>query len=73
MAAFHPRLSGPVFPVSLFHARPRNGYLLRVKLNSGLRPRPTNLGPDLQNMLRLSYDNATVTIDLRRTSILPNL
>ena len=27
------------------------------------------LGPDLQNILRQSYDNAKVTIDLRRTSI----
>ena len=27
-----------------------------------------NLGPDLQNILRRSYDNVTVTIDLRRTS-----
>ena len=30
------------------------------------------LGPDLQNILRQSYDNAKVTIDLRRTSILQN-
>ena len=29
-------------------------------------------GPDLQNILRLSYDNAIVTIDLRRTTNLPN-
>ena len=28
------------------------------------------LGPDLQNILRLAYDNAKVTIDLRQTSIL---
>ena len=33
----------------------------------------TMLGPDLQNILRLSYDNAKVTIDLRRTSILKNI
>jgi len=35
------------------------------------------LGPDLQNILpkilRLSYDNAKVTIDLRRTSNLRNI
>jgi len=31
------------------------------------------LGPDLQNILRLSYDNAKVTIDLRRTSNLQNI
>jgi len=32
-------------------------------------PRPTTpLGPDLQNILRQSHDNAKVTIDLRRTS-----
>jgi len=30
-------------------------------------------GPDLQNMLRQSYDNAKVTIDLRRTSNLRNI
>ena len=29
------------------------------------------LGPDLQNILRQSYDNARVTIDLRRTSNSP--
>ena len=32
-----------------------------------------DLGPDLQNILRLSYDNAKVTIDLRRTSYLQNI
>ena len=35
------------------------------------------LGPDLENILTtvlgLSYDNAKVTIDLRRTSNLPNI
>jgi len=30
-------------------------------------------GPDLQNILRQSYDNAKVTIDLRRTSNLQNI
>jgi len=30
------------------------------------------LGPDLQNILRQSYDNAIVTNDLRRTTNLPN-
>jgi len=30
-------------------------------------------GPDLQNILRLSYDNAKVAIDLRRTSNLQNI
>ena len=37
----------------------------------------TILGPDLQKylttILRLSYDNAKVTIDLRRTSNLQNV
>jgi len=32
-----------------------------------------HLRPDLQNILRLSYDNAKVTIDLRRTSNLQNI
>ena len=31
----------------------------------------TNLGPNLQNILRQSYDSAKVTIDLRPTSSLP--
>ena len=31
------------------------------------------MGPDLQNILRLSYDNAKVTINLRRTSNLQNI
>ena len=31
------------------------------------------LAPDLQNVLRQSYDNAKVTIDLRRTSGLQNI
>ena len=31
------------------------------------------LGPDLQNILRQSYDNAKVVIDLRRTSNLQNI
>ena len=30
-------------------------------------------GPDLQNILRQSYDNAKVTIDLRRMSNLLNI
>jgi len=30
-------------------------------------------GPDLQNILRQSYDNAEVTIDLRQTSNLQNI
>jgi len=30
-------------------------------------------GPDVQNILRQSYDNAKVTIDLRRTSNLQNI
>jgi len=30
-------------------------------------------GPDLQNILWLSYDNAEVTINLRRTSNLQNI
>ena len=30
-------------------------------------------GPDLQNILRQSYDNAKVTIDLRRMSSLQNI
>jgi len=34
--------------------------------------RVPELGPDLQNILRQSYDNAKVTIDLRRTTNLPN-
>ena len=33
----------------------------------------TILGPDFQNILRQSYDNAKVTIDLRRTSNLQNI
>jgi len=33
----------------------------------------TPRGPDLRNILRLSYDNAKVTIDLRRTSNLQNI
>ena len=32
-----------------------------------------SLGPDLQNILRQSYDNAKVTIDLQRTSNLQNI
>jgi len=32
-----------------------------------------NLGPSLQNILRVSYHNAEVTIDLRLTSNLPNI
>jgi len=35
-------------------------------------PQQTALGPDLQNILQQSYDSAIVTIDLRRTSNLPN-
>jgi len=31
------------------------------------------LGPDLQNILRQSYDNAKVTINLQRTSNLQNI
>ena len=31
------------------------------------------LGPDLQNILRQSYDNAEVMIDLRRSSNLQNI
>jgi len=31
------------------------------------------LGPDLQNILRQSYDNATVTIDLQRMTKLQNI
>ena len=30
-------------------------------------------GPNLQNILQLSYDNAKITIDLRRTSNLQNI
>ena len=30
-------------------------------------------GPDVQNILRLSYDNAKVMIDFRRASNLPNI
>jgi len=30
-------------------------------------------GPELQNILRQSYDNSKVTIDLRRTSNLQNI
>ena len=39
-----------------------------------IETRPTkNHGPDFQNILRQSYDNAEVTIDLRRTSNLQNI
>ena len=44
-----------------------------------MRIRKLSLGPDLQNILRQSYDyltigpNAKVTIDLRRTSNLQNI
>ena len=31
------------------------------------------VGPDLRNILRQSYDNAKVTINLRRTSNLQNI
>ena len=31
------------------------------------------LGPDLQNILRQSYDNATVTTDLRQSFNLQNI
>jgi len=31
------------------------------------QPSSKDQGPDLQNILRLSYDNAKVTIDLQRT------
>ena len=34
--------------------------------------RHLGLGPDLQNILRLSYDNAKVTIDLQRSYNLSN-
>jgi len=33
----------------------------------------SSLGPDLQNILRLSYDNAKVMIDLPQTSNLQNV
>ena len=33
----------------------------------------SRLGPNLQNILRQSYDNANVTFDLRRTSNLQNI
>ena len=33
----------------------------------------SDLGPELENILRQSYDNAKVTIDLRRTSILKSI
>ena len=33
----------------------------------------TALGPNLQNILRQSYDNAKVTIDLQQTSNLQNI
>ena len=53
--------------------------LLEVGPSPSLIPRrsrpPTaarGLGPDLQNILRRSYDNAKVTINLRRTSNLQN-
>jgi len=36
-------------------------------------PSLPNLGPDLQNILRQSYDNAEVTTDLRLTSNLQNI
>jgi len=42
-------------------------------LSGTILPIPTaDVGPDLQNILRQSYDNAIVTIDLRQTTNLPN-
>ena len=48
-------------------ARPFNGPF------SGTTRVSRYQGPDLQNILRQSYDNAIVTIDLRRTSNLQNI
>jgi len=45
------------------------------RIQGGPQVPPTfvqNQGPDLQNILRQSYDNAKVTINLRRTSDLQN-
>ena len=47
---------------------------LSVALNVILKTKSDIIqGPDLQNILRQSYDNAKVTVDLRWTSNLQNI